>query len=204
MVVLVGMLGSVFAVFTEGWLVSGVLFATVAVCVGTISGNLRLLSGRPSPSVPSLLRAAVGHAVMYGLAGVGCFGLGNTIGPWALGLMAMLAVIAPPVVGRLDSWLGSSSAGHEEPFGTAEFAVADLRGWSDAELYAVWRSTSSALHRAAGADKSATLSRAREYLLAEFERRHPADVAAWLREGLAGQPPRFLLANSEDRSQGEE
>lgn len=70
-----------------------------------------------------------------------------------------------------------------------------LTSWTDAQLYAVWCATAVELRRAAESDEAATAARARELLLAEIERRHPRQTAAWLtsRQALTGEPPRFLL-----------
>jgi len=72
--------------------------------------------------------------------------------------------------------------------------MAELSSWTDAQLYAVWCATADQLRRAQS-DEAATTARARELLLAEIERRHPRQTAAWLssRKALTGQPPTFLL-----------
>ncbi|MFI5693924.1 hypothetical protein ACIA58_18910 [Kribbella sp. NPDC051586] len=77
-------------------------------------------------------------------------------------------------------------------------AAAQLADWSDAELYRVWRATGTELLRALGADRTATAAEAREHLLAEIERRYPAETAAWLASDaiFSGEGPRFLEAGS--------
>jgi len=76
----------------------------------------------------------------------------------------------------------------------------ELGSWTDSQLYAVWCATADELRRAAQSDDAATAARARELLLAEIERRHPRQAAAWLssRGALTGQPPRFLLPRNND------
>lgn len=73
---------------------------------------------------------------------------------------------------------------------------ADLARWSDAELYAVWVATDAEVVRESQSDYTETAARARDLLLSEIARRHPAETAAWLRSdnALKGEPPRFLLS----------
>ena len=73
-------------------------------------------------------------------------------------------------------------------------AMAQLASWSDAQLYSVWCATGTELLRALHAEHTATAAEARKHLLAEIERRHPTETAAWLKSDaiLSGEPPRFL------------
>ncbi|TCO20464.1 hypothetical protein EV652_112210 [Kribbella steppae] len=71
----------------------------------------------------------------------------------------------------------------------------DLSSWTDSQLYGVWCATADELLLAAQSDDAATAAQARELLLAEIERRHPRETAAWLTspQALTGDPPHFLL-----------
>jgi hypothetical protein len=73
-----------------------------------------------------------------------------------------------------------------------------LDDWTDAELYSVWRATETELHKALHiecTDHTLTAAEARQHLLAELERRHPRETAAWLASDaiLTGEPPTFLV-----------
>lgn len=73
-----------------------------------------------------------------------------------------------------------------------------LSDWTDAEIYRVWCATATELLKALYAEQAghtATAAEARQYLLAEIERRYPGATAAWLSSDaiLYGEPPRFLL-----------
>jgi hypothetical protein len=59
----------------------------------------------------------------------------------------------------------------------------------------VWCATGAELLKALPAEHTHTAAEARRYLLAEIERRHPDEAAAWLTTStaLAGAPPRFLV-----------
>jgi hypothetical protein len=99
-------------------------------------------------------------------------------------------------VSGVRRWLGAGRTGRSGAATptTTSAASTELAGWSDAELYAVWRATGTELLRAMHAGRFATAADARQYLLAEIERRHPIETAAWLSSGsvLSGEPPRFL------------
>ena len=99
-------------------------------------------------------------------------------------------------VSGVRRWLGAGHTGRRDPASPTATSAAstELAGWSDVELYAVWRATGTELLRAMNAGQFATAAEARQYLLAEIERRHPAETAAWLSSGsvLSGEPPRFL------------
>lgn len=77
-------------------------------------------------------------------------------------------------------------------------AGGQLSDWTDAELYSVWCATGAELLKALRAehtDHTLTAADARQYLLAELERRHPRETADWLASAaiLSGEPPTFLL-----------
>jgi hypothetical protein len=96
---------------------------------------------------------------------------------------------------RARRWITTGRVDREGPASPgARAASTELGNWSDAELYAVWCATGTELLRAMHAVRSATAAEARQYLLAEIERRHPKETAAWLSSGsvLSGEPPRFL------------
>ena len=100
------------------------------------------------------------------------------------------------VVAGVRRWMGTGRANRGGPASPAVATAAstELGGWTDAELYAVWCATGTELLRAMHAGQFATAAEARQYLLAEIERRHPRATAAWLSSGsvLSGEPPRFL------------
>ncbi|MEU4295121.1 hypothetical protein AB0E63_43465 [Kribbella sp. NPDC026596] len=98
-------------------------------------------------------------------------------------------------VAHVRRWMGTGRASRGGPTSPAARAAStELDNWSDAELYAVWCATGTELLRAMHAGQFATAAEARQYLLAEIERRHPRETAAWLSSGsvLSGEPPRFL------------
>jgi hypothetical protein len=102
----------------------------------------------------------------------------------------MLTAAVRLLIGRSAKVVDRSRAGMP--------AGGQLSDWTDAELYSVWRATGAellkALH-AEHADHTLTAAGARQYLLAEVERRHPRETAAWLTSAavLSGEPPTFLL-----------
>lgn len=73
----------------------------------------------------------------------------------------------------------------------------ELRDWADSELYSVWCASAAEVLDALPAGQTATAAEARQYLLAEIERRHPRDARAWLKSEaiLTGEPPAFLLGS---------
>lgn len=73
----------------------------------------------------------------------------------------------------------------------------ELRDWADSELYSVWCASAAEVLEALHAGQTATAAEARQYLLAEIERRHPRDARAWLASDavLTGEPPAFLLGS---------
>ena len=75
-------------------------------------------------------------------------------------------------------------------------AGAQFTDWTDAELYSVWCATATELLQALHVEHTTTAAEARQYLLAEIERRHPAETAAWLNSDaiLSGEPPHFLTS----------
>lgn len=79
----------------------------------------------------------------------------------------------------------------------ADIVAGELVKWTDSELYAVWCATSTEIHQAAEPTRTVTAAQARQLLLAEIERRHPARTSAWLSSdaALTGEPPRFLRTN---------
>ncbi|TDU83268.1 hypothetical protein EV138_5730 [Kribbella voronezhensis] len=69
-----------------------------------------------------------------------------------------------------------------------------LRTWSDSQLYAVWRATTTDSYRAAAGPRPITVAQARQLLIAEIERRYPVQTRTWLTSpaALTGEPPEFL------------
>jgi len=74
------------------------------------------------------------------------------------------------------------------------YGARHLRSWTDEELLAVWSRARSPIERDGSGIAPATAARARQLLLAEIERRYPAEAQEWLRSGaaLADSPPSFL------------
>ncbi|WBQ03389.1 hypothetical protein [Kribbella sp. CA-293567] len=176
------------------------LFATVGVCAGVISGNLHLLAEKPAPATRVLVTKVAKSAVCAGSAAVACYGFGPTMGAALVPLVVGVACTSPPFVGRVRRWADGESGPADNTLGAAAAeprptAYQELAYWSDAELYAVWCSSLASISRPSGSGQKVTVASAREYLLTEFERRHPEEVSAWLNSGagLAGDPPRFLL-----------
>jgi hypothetical protein len=197
---LVVCVGLVLCAATAPVFVVALLFVTVGVCAGVISGNLHLLAESPAPATGVLVTKVTKAGVCAGAAAVACYGFGPTIGTALLPLVVLVACTSPPLVGRLQRWAyGESGSADDSPAPAAgepyPTAHQELAHWSDAELYAVWCSSLASISRFTASDQTATVASAREHLLTEFERRHPGEVADWLDSGagLAGEPPRFLL-----------
>ena len=189
---LTGLVGVTLALSSESAYAVAGLFATVAVCAGVISANLRALETGSSRSVA---RRVVPDAVAAGVAGVACFGLGTATGPWLAPVVAGLTITSPPVCSLIRRWLtGSRRSATTGVSAISELPPGALATWTDPELYAVWKATRTEITRATEAQQAVTAARARQLLLAEIERRYPAQTRAWMssQAAIAGEPPEFL------------
>jgi hypothetical protein len=191
---LVVLAGATLALATTPPFVSLLLFLTIGTCAGVLR-NLRLLeNAAPPPSRAALLKVAT-DVVVAGSAGLACYGFGGTTGLELPAVMVGLTLTSPPAIMLIRRLLGSSPA---EPGVTERWTWigSELAGWSDTELYSVWCATDNEVLRTTQSHQAATAVRARQHLLSEIERRHPAKTSVWLASdsALKGAPPRFLIS----------
>jgi hypothetical protein len=148
--------------------------------------------------------AKVGTATGAALVGVG--GLVNVLGGWGIAFVVLVIATCPVVVMRALQ-LGARRGGDHVPTPTPAPAPAPLRAadepWmsrsveamDDATLCLAWRSSYVALQRACTTKRALGITRRRQVLLDELERRNATGFSAWLASSprAAGDPSRYLL-----------
>lgn len=200
-VALLGVLGLIFAFVVATPALVVVIFLTLASCAAIVSGALRLLEDRPAHGTRWLVCRVGRDSVLAGWAGVALCGFGQVIGAELVLVVVLLSVTAPPVAGWLIRWPHPNDTEYGRPSASPVNAdpVEELTGYTGAELYSVWYASFSEVLKSPVTGQTATVAQARQFLLDEFERRHPAEFSAWLNSGgLAGEPPRFLLDGRDD------
>jgi hypothetical protein len=182
-----------------------IVFALMALTIGTISANLQSLDGEGRSSGPISRSTVISHGCAAGLAVVAMFGLSSLIGVAALPLAILMAVSCPRV---LDRWRASGRS----PTPKASVEDSDERrpalsvhcgqntapaveAMTGPELCMAWRRSFVELESADSAETRAAIANFRHRLLDELERRNPAGFEDWLASGARApsDPARYIL-----------
>ncbi|WP_433169191.1 hypothetical protein [Kribbella sp. CA-247076] len=203
--------GVILAIATASVLTVVLVFAIMALMLGTLSANLQLLDHEGQAHGSISLMAVIRHGYLAGIAVVAFYGLATAIGIVVVPLTVLVAGTSPLVVSwwRRRSSPPRSNATTEHGQGAGAVRAArcsgrpscDLDAMTPAELCLAWRRSYVELQHTRTAEAMAGVAEVRRELLDELERRNPSGFDQWLASGARApsDPARYLLKPTEQR-----
>ncbi|WP_328993649.1 hypothetical protein OG394_04790 [Kribbella sp. NBC_01245] len=182
-----------------------VVFAILALCLGTLAATLQSLDGEGQASGPISLSIVLRHGCAAGVAVVAFYGLASLIGAGVIPLVLLLGVTCPVVVARwwprgrsllleqLRERVHEPSVAPSDDSG--EIATPAVEAMTVPELCSAWRRSFIELQRTGSAETRSVIAAHRQQILEELERRNPDGFGDWLASGARApsDPAKYLL-----------